>query len=70
MAELTALADESLAPDRRAIIEARVAACSELAERLAEQKRAVALMQNAAGEVAAPVTLRGRVENRSPSRRR
>ena len=43
MAELAALADGSLAPGRRAALEARVAASSELADRLGEQQRAVAL---------------------------
>ena len=37
IAELAALADGSLAPERRAALEARVAASSELADRLAEQ---------------------------------
>ena len=43
IAELAALADGSLAPGRRGELEARVAASSELADRLAEQQRAVAL---------------------------
>ena len=43
LAELAALADGSLAPERRAALEARVAAIPELADRLAEQQRAVAL---------------------------
>src|SRR5215216_7687888 len=48
VAELAALADGSLAPERRAALEARVAASSELADRLAEQQRAVAFARNAA----------------------
>ena len=59
--ELAALADGSLAPERRAALQARVAASSELADRLAEQKRAVALARSAAAEVEAPATLRARV---------
>jgi hypothetical protein len=63
-AELAALADGSLAPEHRAALEARVAASSELAERLAEQQRAVALMRTAADEVEAPAALRARIEAR------
>lgn len=59
--ELAALADGSLAPERRAALEARVAASSELADRLAEQERAVALARSAAAEVEAPAALRARV---------
>lgn len=61
-AELAALADGSLAPERRAALEARVGSSPELAERLAEQQRAVALMQGAATEAEAPAALRARVE--------
>jgi Anti-sigma-K factor rskA, C-terminal len=60
--ELAALADGSLPPERRAALEARVAASSELADRLAEQKRAVMLTRTAAAEVEAPAALRARVE--------
>ena len=59
--ELAALADGSLAPERRAALQARVAASSELADRLAEQERAVALARSVAAEVEAPATLRARV---------
>jgi anti-sigma-K factor RskA len=62
IAELAALADGSLPPERRDALEARVAASSELADRLAEQQRAVALTQSAAAEVEAPAALRARVE--------
>jgi anti-sigma-K factor RskA len=62
LAELAALADGSLEPERRAALEARVAASTELADRLAEQQRAVALTQTAAAEVDAPAGLRRRVE--------
>jgi Anti-sigma-K factor rskA len=69
IAELAALADGSLAPERRAALEARVAASSELAERLAEQQRAVTLARSAAAEVEAPAALRARVEAQRPVRR-
>jgi hypothetical protein len=67
-AELAALADGSLPPERRAVVEAHVAASPELQERLAEQKRAVAYAQQAAADVDAPAGLRRRVEaQRRPS---
>ena len=68
-AELAALADGSLAPDRRAALEAQVAASSELAERLAEQQRAVALAQSAANEIEAPAALRARIQAQRRARR-
>ncbi len=75
VAELAALADGSLTPERRAPLEAQVAESSELAERLAEQQRAVAFLQGAATEVEAPTALRERIESlqaprRTPPRRR
>jgi hypothetical protein len=69
MAELAALADGSLAPDRRAALEARVTASSELADRLAEQQRAVALARSAANEVEAPAALRARIDAQRRVRR-
>ena len=69
-AELAALADGSLAPQRRAALEAKVAASAELAERLAEQQRAVALARSAAAEVETPATLRSRVEAQRRTHRR
>src|SRR5437867_4235161 len=59
--ELAALADGSLAPDRRAAVEAMVERSPELAARLDEQRRAVALVRNAAESVDAPHDLRARV---------
>jgi hypothetical protein len=70
LAELAALADGSLAPERRAVVEARVAASSELADRLAEQERAVMLARSAAAEVEAPTALRARIEAQRRPRRR
>ena len=67
--ELAALADGTLAPERRAALEARVAASSELTDRLAEQQRAVTLMRSAADEVEAPAALRARIEAQRRGRR-
>ena len=69
IAELAALADGSLPPARRAVLEARVAASSELAERLGEQQRAVALARSAANGVEAPPALRARIEAQRTARR-
>jgi hypothetical protein len=69
IAELAALADGSLPPGRRAALEARVAASPELAERLGEQQRAVALTWSAADGVEAPSALRARIEAQRGARR-
>jgi hypothetical protein len=69
IAELAALADGSLAPGRRAALEAQVAASAELAERLSEQQRAVALARSAAAEVEAPPALRARIQAQRRARR-
>jgi len=67
--ELAALADGSLTPERRATLEQQVVASSELADRLAEQRQAVALTRSAAAEVEAPASLRARLDaQRRPSR--
>jgi hypothetical protein len=70
IAELAALADGSLAPERRAALETQVAGSSELADRLAEQQRAVELVRSAAAEVEAPASLRARIEAPQRARRR
>jgi Anti-sigma-K factor rskA, C-terminal len=62
IAELAALADGSLPSDRRAELQARVAASPELADRLAEQQKAVALAESAAAGVLAPDRLRARID--------
>jgi anti-sigma factor RsiW len=56
--ELAALADGSLVPERRAELEAQIAASPELAAQLAEQQRALAMIRGAGAEVAAPAALR------------
>ena len=67
--ELAALADGSLPPERRAELEARVTASSELADRLAEQERAVMLTRTAAAQVEAPPALRARIGAQRRARR-
>jgi len=62
VAELATLADGSIAPDRRAALEAQVAASPALADQLAEQERAVALLRGAGEAVDAPAGLKARVE--------
>lgn len=69
IAELAALADGSVAPERRAALEARIAASPVLADRLAEQERAVALIGRAADEVDAPAGLQARLEAQRSARR-
>jgi hypothetical protein len=69
-AELAALADGSLAADRRTALEARVSATPELADRLAEQEQAIALARSAAAETAAPVSLRASIEAQRRARSR
>jgi len=68
--ELAALADGSLTPERRAALEARVAASPELADLLAEQERGLAFARSAAGEVEAPERLRARISTSRRARRR
>jgi anti-sigma factor RsiW len=74
-AELAALADGSLTPERAAALEARVAESPELAAALAQQRQAVTLLRQAAAETEAPLALRERLERdrarlAAPRRRR
>ena len=69
LADLAALADGSLAPERRSAVEAQVAASSELAALVAEQQRAVGFARSAAADVDAPAGLRRRIEAQRSGRR-
>lgn len=66
--ELAALADGSLAPQRRAELEARIEASPILADRLAEQERALTLLRDAGDEVETPAGLRARLDAQRSSR--
>ncbi len=66
--ELAALADGSLAPEHRAELEARLEASPILADRLAEQERAVGLLRGAGDEVEAPAGLRARLDAQRSAR--
>jgi len=66
--ELAALADGSLAPEHRAEVEARIEASPILADRLAEQERAVGLLRSAGDEVEAPAGLRARLDAQRSAR--
>jgi anti-sigma-K factor RskA len=73
--ELAAFADGTLAPERRAALEARISATPELANLLAEQNRAVGLVGAAGEGVEAPAGLRTQIEaqrraSRARTRRR
>ena len=65
MAELSALADGTLAAERRAEVEARVAASPELRELVERQRRALAATQLLAAGVEPPASLRADVEDRA-----
>lgn len=73
LADLAALADGSLAPARRGMVEARVASSPELRVLVEEQRRAVGVVRAATGP--APASLRERLEDQRcrggrPTRRR
>jgi anti-sigma factor RsiW len=67
MAELAALADGTLPPERRGPLEARIAASPELRDLLARQQRAVAATRVAATE-SVPASLRTSVERTTGGR--
>jgi hypothetical protein len=73
--ELAALADGTLPPERRAALEAEVAASPDVAAHLLEQQRALELVRGATATTDAPAGLRARVEvqrrpRRQPTRSR
>jgi hypothetical protein len=68
--ELAAVADGSISPDERAAVEARLAESPELAARLAEQERALALIRSATATTEAPTGLRARIDAARRSHRR
>ena len=68
--ELAALADGSIEPERRAALEARIDASPILADRLAEQERAVTLLRDAGDQVEAPAGLRERLDAQRSARSR
>lgn len=68
LADLSALADGTLAPARRAEVEARVAASPELSALYERERRVVGLLQESRATVRAPATLRTRLERARPSR--
>jgi hypothetical protein len=69
LVELAALADGSLPSEQRAELEAEIEASPELADRLKEQQRALALFQSAADKVEAPSGLRARIDAQRRPRR-
>jgi hypothetical protein len=66
--ELAALADGSIEPERRVELEARIESSPILADRLAEQQRAVALLRDAGEQVDAPAGLRTRLDAQRSAR--
>jgi len=69
LADLAALADGSLPAERRAAVEARVAASPELQAELATQRRALDILLDVQAREGAPAALRARV-NAERARRR
>jgi anti-sigma factor RsiW len=67
--DLAALADGSLPEERRAEVEARVAASPVLSDELARQRRALHAIRVAGSEVRAPASLRARLEELQGARK-
>jgi hypothetical protein len=70
LAELSALADGTLDPDRRAEVRARIAASPELTALYERERQVVALLHEARARDRAPAALRARIEAQRPSRPR
>jgi len=69
LAELSALADGTLDPERRPHVEAAIAASPELRALYEREQRVVAILHRAAATDRAPTTLRARIEAARPSSR-
>lgn len=69
LAELSALADGTLDPSRRASVEARIAASPELSALYERERQVVAALHHARESDRAPSALRARIEASRPTRR-
>lgn len=69
LADLSALADGTLDPGRRAEVEARIAASPQLSALYERERRVVTALHQARGSERAPAALRARIEAARPSRR-
>jgi hypothetical protein len=67
LADLSALADGSLAPDRRDEVQARIAASPELSALYANERRVVELLGEPANRPPAPASLKARIDAERPS---
>lgn len=68
LADLSALADGSLEPARRAAAQERIAASPELTSLLARERQVVEVLHAARAETRAPAALRARIEAQRPPR--
>ncbi len=68
LAELSALADDTLDPARRAAVEARIAASPELTARYERERRVVLALREARSTDRAPERLRARIDAARPTR--
>lgn len=67
LADLSALADGSLAPERRSEVQARIAASPELSALYADERRVVELLGEPRNRPPAPGSLRARIEAERPT---
>ncbi len=68
LADLSALADGSLPPERRDAVQARIAASPELSALYANERRVVELLSEPANRPPAPASLRARIDAERPTR--